>query len=61
MKRLSTVKYIAETSIEDIVKKVKDDKQDIFHVIDVCKESRTEYGMKIQELIQELTRQISKQ
>lgn len=54
-KRLNTIKYIMETPVEDIIKKVNTDKLDVFNVIEATKEARTEFGLKAQELITELS------
>lgn len=54
MKRIKTIKYICDTSVDEMVKKVLDNKADIDHVIEAAKESRKEYGLKVQEFIERL-------
>jgi hypothetical protein len=54
MKRDKTIKYITDTSIDDMVKQILTKKADINHVIDAARESRKEYGLKVQELVERL-------
>lgn len=54
MKRYKTIKYICETSVDEMVEKVLENKSDINHVIEAAKESRKEYGLKVQEFIDKL-------
>lgn len=54
MNRLKTVKYISETSVDEMVKQIVSKQSDISNVIEVAKASRTEYGLKVQELIERL-------
>jgi hypothetical protein len=56
MKRLNTIKYISETSVEDIVQRVRDDGMDVLNVIKASLDSRKEYGIKVQKLVDELKR-----
>jgi hypothetical protein len=55
MNKLKTLKYIAETSIEDILKKVQTDNLDISYVIRSSLEARKEIGIKIQKLVTQLS------
>ncbi|KZE65082.1 hypothetical protein AV545_03940 [Paenibacillus jamilae] len=54
MSRTKTIKYINETSVDEMIKQVVAKGTDISRVIDAAKESRTEYGLKVQEFIQRL-------
>ncbi len=54
MNRYKTIKYICETEIDEMVRRVLDRKSDINHVIEAAKESRKEFGLKVQELIERL-------
>ncbi|WP_311078178.1 hypothetical protein [Paenibacillus polymyxa] len=54
MSRTKTIKYINENSVDDMVKQVVAKGTDISCVIGAAKESRTEYGLKVQEFIERL-------
>lgn len=54
MNRYKTIKYICETEIDEMVKRVFERKSDINQVIEAAKESRKEFGLKVQELIERL-------
>ncbi|MWV44889.1 hypothetical protein GRF59_14805 [Paenibacillus sp. HJL G12] len=54
MKRLKTIKYISETSIEDLVSDVLENNRDVNHVIQAALEARKEFGLKVQEFIDKL-------
>ncbi len=54
MNRLKTVKYISETSVDEMIKQIVSKQSDIDKVIEAVKASRTEYGLKVQELIKRL-------
>ncbi|MEC4565432.1 hypothetical protein L8C07_05700 [Paenibacillus sp. CMAA1739] len=54
MSRTKTIKYINETSVDEMIKQVVAKGTDISRVIDAAKESRTEYGLKVQEFIERL-------
>lgn len=54
MDRLRTIKYISETSVDEMVKQIVSRQSDIDKVIESAKESRTEYGLKVQVLIKRL-------
>ncbi|WP_029517989.1 hypothetical protein [Paenibacillus polymyxa] len=54
MSRTKTIKYINETSVDEMVKQVKAKASNIKQVIEAAKESRTEYGLKVQEFIERL-------
>ncbi|MGR6760343.1 hypothetical protein ACU1JV_00670 [Paenibacillus sp. T2-29] len=54
MSRTKTIKYINETSVDEMVKQVKAKGSNIKQVIEAAKESRTEYGLKVQEFIERL-------
>ncbi|WP_411735109.1 hypothetical protein [Paenibacillus sp. M2] len=54
MNKLKTVKYISETSVNEMVKQIISKQSDISKVIESAKASRTEYGLKVQELIEGL-------
>jgi hypothetical protein len=55
MNKVKTLKYIADTSIDDILKKVKTDNLDISYVIRSSLEARKEIGIKIQQLVSQLS------
>lgn len=55
MNRLKTVKYISETSVDEMVEQIVSRQSDIDKVIESAKASRTEYGLKVQALIDKLT------
>ncbi|MDP9675275.1 hypothetical protein J2W97_001258 [Paenibacillus jamilae] len=52
--RSKTIKYINETSVDEMVKQVLTKGSNINQVIEAAKESRTEYGLKVQEFIERL-------
>ncbi|MEJ3719209.1 hypothetical protein WGM54_14405 [Paenibacillus polymyxa] len=52
--RTKTIRYINETSIDEMVKQVVAKGADADRVIGAAKESRTEYGLKVQEFIERL-------
>lgn len=54
MNRLKTIKYISETSVDEMIKQIFSKQSDINKVIESAKASRTEYGLKVQELIKRL-------
>lgn len=54
MKRLKTIKYISETSVQDLVSDVLENNRDVNHVIQAALESRKQYGLKVQEFIDRL-------
>ncbi|PYE51557.1 hypothetical protein DFQ00_102351 [Paenibacillus barcinonensis] len=54
MNRLKTVKCISETSVDEMVRQIVSKQSDINKVIESAKASRTEYGLKVQELIERL-------
>ncbi len=54
MNRLKTIKYISETSVDEMVNQIVSKQRDLGNVIEAAKESRTEYGLKVQELIERL-------
>ena len=54
IEKIKTIKYICDTSVDEMVEKVLGNKADINHVIEVAKESRKEYGLKVQEFIERL-------
>ncbi|MBE7896169.1 hypothetical protein G7L40_20300 [Paenibacillus polymyxa] len=54
MSRTKTIKYINETSVDEMVKQVKAKGSNINQVIEAAKESRTQYGLKVQEFIERL-------
>jgi len=56
MNRLKTIKYISETSVEDMINDIKNKNMDVNHVIAASLESRKEYGLKVQHLVDELKR-----
>ncbi|MNW19174.1 hypothetical protein D3C71_2190470 [compost metagenome] len=51
MNRLKTIKYISETSIEDMIRDIKNKNMDVNHVITASLESRKEFGLKVQQLV----------
>lgn len=54
MNRLKTIKYISETSVDEMVRQIVSRQSDFNKVIESAKESRTEYGLKVQSLIDRL-------
>lgn len=54
MNRLKTIKYICNTPVNEMIESVLNNKSDINHVIEAAKESRKEYGLKVQEFIEHL-------
>lgn len=54
MSRTKTIKYINETSVDEMVNQVMTKGTEIGRVIEASKESRTEYGLKVQEFIERL-------
>ncbi|MHB0943332.1 hypothetical protein ACYCSU_16920 [Paenibacillus sp. ALE1] len=60
MSRIKTIKYINETSVDEMVKQVIERGSDICQVIEAAKESRTEYGLKVQEFINQLSKKLDK-
>lgn len=60
MSRTKTIKYINETSIDEMVKQVIAKGTNINQVIGAAKESRTEYGLKVQEFIDRLSKKLDK-
>ncbi|QWU14326.1 hypothetical protein SAMN04487895_101628 [Paenibacillus sophorae] len=54
MNRLNTIKYIAETPIEKILNDIKQNKWDVNNIIAASLDSRKEYGLKVQQLVDEL-------
>lgn len=58
MNRLKTVKYISETSVDEMVKQIVSKQSDINKVIESARASRTEFGLKVQELIEILNQEI---
>lgn len=54
MKRLKTIKYISETPVDEMIAKVMENNLDVNHVKQAALESRKEYGLKVQELIDKL-------
>lgn len=60
MKRLKTIKYISETSVDEMVNYVVLNNSNLHQVISAAKESRTEYGLKVQDFIDRLSGLIGK-
>lgn len=54
MNRLKTIRYISETSVDEMIKQIVSKQSDIGRVAESAKASRTEYGLKVQELIERL-------
>ncbi|MDR6779445.1 hypothetical protein J2W98_003725 [Paenibacillus peoriae] len=54
MSRTKTIKYINETSVDEMIEQVIAKDSDMGRVIGAAKESRTEYGLKVQEFIDRL-------
>ncbi|MEK4427750.1 hypothetical protein MHB54_00670 [Paenibacillus sp. FSL M7-0802] len=54
MSRTKTIKYINENSVEEMIKQVMNRGTEIGRVIEAAKQSRTEYGLKVQEFIERL-------
>jgi uncharacterized Fe-S cluster-containing MiaB family protein len=54
MSRTKTIKYINETSVDEMIEQVIAKGSNINQVIGAAKESRTEYGLKVQEFIERL-------
>ncbi|MET3209732.1 UNVERIFIED_CONTAM: hypothetical protein ABIC26_002679 [Paenibacillus sp. PvR008] len=50
--RSKTIKYINETSVEEMIKQVLSKGTEINRVVEAAKESRTEYGLKVQKFIE---------
>jgi hypothetical protein len=59
MKKINTIKYICDTSIEDMIQKVKNDNNNVLSVIQNIQAARTEFGLKVQDLIKSLTPMVS--
>ncbi|MDY8021169.1 hypothetical protein [Paenibacillus polymyxa] len=57
MSRTKTIKYINENSVDEMVNQVLTKGSNINQVIEAVKESRTEYGLKVQEFIDRLKEQ----
>lgn len=49
-----TVKYIVDTPVNEMVKRIKEQGMDIEKVISSSLLSRKEYGLKVQQLVDEL-------
>jgi hypothetical protein len=60
MNRLKTIKYIYETSVEDMINDIKNKNMDVNHVIASSLESRKEYGIKVQQFVDELSKLLPK-
>lgn len=54
MNRLRTIKYISETTVDEMIIQINAKDSDIKKVIESAKASRTEYGLKVQKLIERL-------
>lgn len=54
MNRLKTIRYICDTPVNEMIEGVLKNKSDINHVIEAAKESRKEYGLKVQEFVERL-------
>lgn len=54
MKISHTVKFINENTVDELIKYIENKKLIVEDVIDSSKRSRTEYGLKVQELIDRL-------
>lgn len=54
MNRLKTIRYICDTPVNEMIESVLKNKSDINHVIEAAKESRKEYGLKVQEFVERL-------
>ncbi|KAF6630571.1 hypothetical protein H6F38_14175 [Paenibacillus sp. EKM208P] len=54
MSRTKTIKYINETSVDEMIEQIIAKGSNINQVIEAAKESRTEYGLKVQEFIERL-------
>lgn len=50
-----TIKFINEKSVEEAIQYIKDNNVNVNNVIEKSKASRTEYGLKVQELIDKLS------
>jgi len=57
LNRLKTIKYINETPVDEMISQIKTKGNDKSKVIESAKASRTEYGLKVQELIERLESQ----
>ncbi|MGV2887164.1 hypothetical protein V4D07_31305 [Paenibacillus taichungensis] len=57
MNRLKTIKYISETPVDEMICQINAKGSDIKKVIESAKASRTEYGLKVQKLIERLESQ----
>lgn len=49
-----TVKFVNEKSIEDIIKYIEESNTEMTRIIDMLKESRKEYGLKVQRIVEVL-------
>ncbi|WP_397331726.1 hypothetical protein [Paenibacillus sp. JSM ZJ436] len=54
MKREKLIKHICDNSIDDMISSVIKNKSDINHVIEISKDARKEFGLKVQEFIERL-------
>ncbi|WP_211750104.1 hypothetical protein [Paenibacillus sp. Marseille-Q4541] len=54
MNTSKTVKYIVDTPVEEMVKRIKEQGMDINNVISSSLLSRKEFGLKVQQLVDEL-------
>lgn len=59
MKKAKAIQYILDTSIEDMIQTVRDKNLNIMSVIKSSQDSRTEFGLKVQDLIKSLTPMLS--
>lgn len=54
MNRSKTIRYICDTSVDEMVRDVVENNRDVIHVIQAALESRKVYGLKVQEFIDKL-------
>lgn len=56
MNRLKTIKYISETSVEDMINDIKNKKMNVNHVVAGALDARKEFGLKVGLLIEEVNK-----
>lgn len=54
MQTSKTIKYIVDTPVDEMVRRINEQGMDIEKVISSSLQSRKEYGLKVQQLIDEL-------
>lgn len=59
MNTSKTIKYIVDTPVDEMVRRIKEQGMDIEKVISSSLQSRKEYGLKVQQLIDELKKESS--